>query len=121
MVNKKLNWKEKILEFFRPNIKKILITLIFILIASLSLFGIKPFAYYTTVGDVVVAKPSILVTGPLVPLLFIMDVTNTNIDLGKQSGIPSLILFLVVILIYYYLISCLLVFIYKKLKRKNEN
>ncbi|MBI2653249.1 hypothetical protein HYX02_00410 [Candidatus Woesearchaeota archaeon] len=117
MEKKQFKIYEFLVEFFRPTKWKILTTLIFIIIATLGFFGIVPFAYYTQVGDVIVSKPSFLVTGPIYPLIFITDITNISIDIERYGFTSSLILVFIVLLAYYYLVSCLLTIIYRKFIR----
>lgn len=116
MKKEKISWGKNIIEAFIPNRYNILLTLIFIFTAILSLFGVKPFAYYTTIGNRVTAKPSILVIGPIYPLIWILEKIGIKIDFGSKSAIPILVLVLIILLIYYYILSCLLVFIFKQLQ-----
>jgi len=113
-----MDWKE----FVRPNKWKIIIVSIFILTWVLGFFQFPYFTEYEIVGDVGFNRPSILITGPIYPLIAIWELFENSIDtkaeLGPTGALLMLVLTFIVLLIYYYILSCLLVFIYGKLKQK---
>lgn len=104
-------------EFFRPTMSKIVLFIIFILIVILGFLGVKPFGkilYIETRGNLglEIVNPTLITL--YFPLAYLFKF------LGKffvYSAI-SFSLNITIFVIYYYSLSCLLIHLYKKIKRK---
>ena len=109
-------WLSSIWMFLKPSTFKIL--LFFILIGTIfaALIGIPPFGMPQLVGDVIMSQPTILVTTHFYPIFYLFQ-NHIGLISGRNPEMFKIVILLLVSVIYYYLLSCLLIFIYNKIKK----
>lgn len=103
--------KETIKEFLKPDWKKVLITLALIAVSLLFVYT-PTFPEPDELGRVAIVD--FYTTGRAWPLPYL----TINIGGGVAQGFSIFYLGLVVDLFFWYLISCLIIFVYNKLRGK---
>ncbi len=98
---------------------KYIIILIIIFIFLLSILGIPPFGTYKQVGDVILPRPTFLITVFFFPLIFLAKlIFSLGFELSIRKQPIILLFILLIIFAYSYLISIIILYIYNKLKQR---